>query len=96
MDIYKSLAALIESCTDSSANQVDEKLFSNVADMIRARADMPKQAALILQKRLVTKNPVQLNKCLSLLDYCTFACEVNFHTQLAQKDFLLRLGSLLQ
>lgn len=40
MDIYKSLAALIESCTDSSANQVDEKLFSNVADMIRARADM--------------------------------------------------------
>jgi hypothetical protein len=32
---------------------------------------------------------------LELIEFTTFMCEINLHNQFATKDFLLRLGALL-
>lgn len=44
---------------------------------------------------MMTRNPKVLYLCLELLEVAANACELNFQSQVAAKDFLMILNSLV-
>jgi len=56
---------------------------------------MPKYAIALIRKRIMSKNPKTVYLCLELLEVAANACEMPFHTQVASKDFVLVLNSIV-
>jgi hypothetical protein len=50
---------------------------------------------MIIRKRIMSKNPKTVYLCLELLEVAANACEVSFHAQIASKDFMMVVGSLV-
>ena len=55
----------------------------------------PKLAITALRKRMMSRNPKVLYLCLELLEVAANACELNFQTQIAGKDFMTVLNALV-
>ena len=50
---------------------------------------------MLIRKRIMSKNPKTVYLCLELLEVAANACELNFHTQIASKDFMVVISSLV-
>jgi len=91
----KQLESYILKSTSENMTHPDSQMFVEICNIINSRADMPKQAMLIIRKRIMSKHPKTVYLCLELLEVAANACEISFHTQIASKDFMLVISSLV-
>ncbi len=55
----------------------------------------PKEAAKLFRKKLQLKNGKVIWLQLELLEMATFLCELPLHTQIASKEFMMQINTLL-
>eukprot|EP00357_Protocruzia_adherens_P011590 CAMPEP_0115041390 /NCGR_PEP_ID=MMETSP0216-20121206/45490_1 /TAXON_ID=223996 /ORGANISM="Protocruzia adherens, Strain Boccale" /LENGTH=465 /DNA_ID=CAMNT_0002423001 /DNA_START=54 /DNA_END=1447 /DNA_ORIENTATION=+ len=92
--LTSALNTEIEKALNSS--EISSQQVHKVSEIINSRTDMPKAAALLLRKKIGFKNsPKQMN-ALEILDHLMVKCKLNFHNQIASKDFQQTLLSQLQ
>lgn len=67
-----------------------------VSELVRSRADMPKEVIKLINNKLMKRDKKVTLLCLELLEYLTYACEITLYNQIATKDFLLKMGTILK
>lgn len=103
MDQIKQLANAVDQATSDMLTQPTLTLYNNVEKILSSRADMylfgrfrSKHLISYASKRLMIKNKKVLFLMMDLLEYLSYQTELSFYSQVATKDFLLRISGLLQ
>ena len=103
MEQIKQLTNAVDSATSDMLPAPSVELYVSVEKLLSSRADMyqcwkfrSKHLIAHCCKRLMIKNRKVLFLTMDMLEYIGYQTELTFYSQVATKDFLLRLSGLLQ
>lgn len=70
--------------------------MQEVSELVRSRADMPKEVIKLINTKLMKRERKVTLLCLDLLEYLTYTCEITLYNQISSKDFLMKVGTILK